>query len=79
MPTCLIEFLTSKPGDEEKAKEEQLYNELRGINDHLEKNGPYFGGNDITTHDLTLAPKLKHTIIGTKTIKVRPAFKHTIA
>ena len=75
MPTCLIEFLTSKPGDEEKAKEKQLYDELKGINDYLDKNGPYFGGNNVTTHDLTLAPKLKHTIIATKTIKVRTVWE----
>ena len=70
MPTRLMEFLTSKPGEEEKQKQKALEDELRGINDYLEKNGPYFGGEDITTHDLTLAPKLKHTIIGSKTIKV---------
>ena len=70
MPTCLIEFITSKPGDEEKQKQKQLEDELKGINDYLEKNGPYFGGENVTTHDLTLAPKLKHTIIGLKAIKV---------
>lgn len=51
MPTCLIEFLTAKP-EEQKEKEKQLYDELKGINDYLEKNGPYFGGQNVTTHDL---------------------------
>ena len=77
MPTCLIEFLTSKP-EEEKEKKEQLEEELKGINDHLAKPGPYFGGENVTTHDLTLAPKLKHTIIATKLIKVRTA-RHIFA
>ena len=69
MPTCLIEFLTSKPGEEEKAKQQQLQEELKGINDYLQEHGPFFGGQDITTHDLTLAPKLKHTMIACKLIK----------
>ncbi|KAK9808237.1 hypothetical protein WJX73_002184 [Symbiochloris irregularis] len=69
MPKCLIEFVTSKPGKEEDEKRQQLEAELKGINDHLAKGGPFFGGKDVNTHDLTLAPKLKHTILAGKEIK----------
>ena len=69
MPTCLIEFVTSKLGEEEKQKQKQLEEELKGINDYLERHGPFFGGDNVTTHDLTLAPKIKHTIIAGQTIK----------
>lgn len=66
-----MDFLLSKPGDDEDKKKDALYQELKSVNDHLEKSGkPYFGGDDICATDLSMAPKIKHIKIGADEVKV---------
>ena len=63
--------MLSKPGDDEEKKKDALYQELKSVNDHLEKSGkPYFGGDDICATDLSMAPKIKHIKIGADEVKV---------
>ncbi len=70
-PTKFIEFLTSKPGEDEDKKKKALIAELQSVNDHLEKSGkPYFGGDDVCATDLSMAPKIKHIKIGADEVKV---------
>ena len=70
-PTKFLDFLLSKPGDDEQKKKDALYQELKSVNDHLEKSGkPYFGGDDICATDLSMAPKIKHIKIGADEVKV---------
>lgn len=70
-PTKFIEFLTSKPGEDEEKKKKALIAELQSVNDHLEKSGkPYFGGDDVCATDLSMAPKIKHIKIGADEVKV---------
>lgn len=71
-PTKFVEFLTSKPGEDEDKKKKALIAELQSVNDHLEKSGkPYFGGDDVCATDLSMAPKIKHIKIGADEVKVR--------
>ena len=66
-----MDFLLSKPGDDEDKKKDALLQELKAVNDHLEKSGkPYFGGDDVCATDLSMAPKIKHVKIGADEIKV---------
>jgi glutathione S-transferase len=67
-PTAFTEFLTSS-GDDEKEKEAALIAQLKELNDYVEQNGPYIGGQDVCEADLRLAPQLYHVKIGAKTIK----------
>lgn len=70
-PTKFMDFLLSKPGNDEDKKKDALYQELKAVNDHLEKSGkPYFGGDDVCATDLSMAPKIKHIKIGADEIKV---------
>lgn len=70
-PTKFIEFLTSKSGADEDKKKDALYQELKGVNDYLEKSGkPFFGGDDVCATDLSMAPKIKHIKIGADEVKV---------
>ena len=76
-PTKFLEFLLSKPGDDEQKKKDALYQELKSVNDHLEKSGkPYFGGDDICATDLSMAPKIKHIKIGADEVKVRKSLMY---
>jgi len=69
-PTKFMDFLLSKPGDDEDKKKDALFQELKAVNDHLEKSGkPYFGGDDVCATDLSMAPKIKHIKIGSDEIK----------
>ena len=71
-PTKFTDFLLSKPGDDEDKKKDALYQELKAVNDHLEKSGkPYFGGDDVCATDLSMAPTIKHVKIGADEIKVQ--------
>lgn len=70
-PNKFLEFMLSKPGDDEDKKKDALLQELKAVNDHLEKSGkPYFGGNDVCATDLSMAPKIKHIKIGADEVKV---------
>ena len=78
-PTKFVEFLTSKPGEDEDKKKKALIAELQSVNDHLEKSGkPYFGGDDVCATDLSMAPKIKHIKIGADEVKVRFDCLHVI-
>ena len=46
--------------------------ELKTLNSHLEANGPFLKGNDISSGDLALAPKLHHMQVALKAFKVGP-------
>lgn len=66
-----MDFLLSQPGNDEDKKKDALLQELKAVNDHLEKSGkPYFGGDDVCATDLSMAPKIKHIKIGADEIKV---------
>lgn len=70
-PTRFIEFLTSDPGEDEDKKKKALLEELQSVNDYLEKSGkPFFGGDDVNSLDLSMAPKIKHIKIGADEVKV---------
>lgn len=70
-PNKFLEFMLSKPGDDEDKKKDALLQELKSVNDHLEKSGkPYFGGDDVCATDLSMAPKIKHIKIGADEVKV---------
>lgn len=54
-----VKFLKSKDANDET--EQALLEELKALNEHLEKNGgPFIAGEKITAADLSLAPKLHH-------------------
>lgn len=44
--------------------------ELQKLNSHLEANGPFLKGKDISAGDLALAPKLHHLQVALKALKV---------
>ena len=44
--------------------------ELQKLNSHLAANGPFLKGQDISSGDLALAPKLHHMQVALKEIKV---------
>ncbi|KAK9807480.1 hypothetical protein WJX72_000344 [[Myrmecia] bisecta] len=67
-PTAFMEFLKSS-GSEQKEKEAALVAQLKEINDFLEKNGPYIGGQNVCAADMQKAPQLYHIKVGTKAIK----------
>ena len=79
MPSCsdsslmpyFIEFIKSEGTDNQE--QAQLLKELKKIDEFLGKSeGNFFGGSAINALDLQIAPKLKHIIIGSKAVKVRP-------
>ncbi|KAK1571994.1 hypothetical protein Q3G72_025817 [Acer saccharum] len=54
-----IKFVKSK--DSNDGSEQALHEELKALNEHLEKNGgPFIAGEKITAVDLSLVPKLYH-------------------
>ncbi|KAL5800111.1 hypothetical protein ACOSQ3_033203 [Xanthoceras sorbifolium] len=54
-----VKFLTSK--DPSDATEQALLEELKALNEHIEKNGgPFIAGEKISAADLSLAPKMYH-------------------
>lgn len=73
-----MDFLLSEPGADEDKKKKALQEELQSVNDFLEKSGkPYFGGDDVNSLDLSMAPKIKHIKIGADEVKVRPVLQHS--
>ncbi|KAH7548010.1 hypothetical protein ACOSP7_032681 [Xanthoceras sorbifolium] len=54
-----VKFLTSK--DPSDGTEQALLEELKALNEHIEKNGgPFIAGEKISAADLSLAPKMYH-------------------
>jgi glutathione S-transferase len=62
-----LEFIKSEGTNNQE--EAQLVKELTKINEFLGKSGKYAGGDDVNAQDLSLAPKLKHIIVGSKAAK----------
>ncbi|MCL7039732.1 hypothetical protein MKW94_024244 [Papaver nudicaule] len=56
--SSFIAFLKSK--DQSDGTEQALLNELTSFNDHIEKNGPFINGKNVSSADLALGPKLYH-------------------
>lgn len=56
--STFIKFLKSK--DPSDGSEQDLLTELKALDEHLEKNGPYIAGANVSAADLSLAPKLHH-------------------
>lgn len=65
---AFTEFLKAE-GAEQKEKEEKLVSELRQLDEHLQKSGPYICGDKICAQCLAIAPRLYHTRIATKALK----------
>ncbi|KAJ7515749.1 hypothetical protein O6H91_22G026000 [Diphasiastrum complanatum] len=53
-----VKFLKSK--DPSDGSEQALLSELKALDEHLQKNGPYVDGDRVSAVDLSLAPKLYH-------------------
>ncbi len=66
-----VKFLKAK-GDEEKELRSKLASEIQSLGKHLEANGPFVKGQDISAGDLALGPKLYHVFTASKEFKVSP-------
>ncbi|KAL3138066.1 glutathione s-transferase [Trebouxia sp. C0009 RCD-2024] len=62
-----VAVIKSPEGDNSKIG--PLVEELKGLNNHLESNGPFLKGKDISSGDLALAPKLHHMQIALEAFK----------
>lgn len=60
-----VQFLKAEEGDKAE-QEEALQAALTELNTHLQQNGPFLKGNNISAGDLALAPKLYHMKIALK-------------
>lgn len=68
---AFVQFLRSS--DSEAAdKQSALETQLSDLNGHLESNGPFLKGDNISAGDMALAPKLYHLKIALKELKARP-------
>ena len=66
-----VKFLKAK-GDDEKELRSKLGSEIQSLGKHLEANGPFVKGQDISAGDLALGPKLYHVFTASKEFKVSP-------
>eukprot|EP00894_Picocystis_sp_ML_P000534 jgi/Pico_ML_1/51051/g2152.t1 len=65
-PAFAAFFKSKDPSD---GTEQELLEQLRALNDYLQKSGPYVGGQTVCTVDMALAPKLHHMDLVLKEFK----------
>lgn len=58
-----------KAAPEDNSQLQPVEEELQKLNSHLEANGPFLKGQDISSGDLALAPKLHHLQVALKAFK----------
>lgn len=66
---AFVKYLKSS-GAEEEELQGKLVAELEGLSTHLQANGPFLKGSQVSAGDLALGPKLYHVFTAAKTYKV---------
>ena len=74
---AFVQFLRSSDG-ESANKQSALETQLSHLNGHLESNGPFLKGDNVSAGDMALAPKLYHLKIALKELKARPRWTETL-
>lgn len=64
--------LLKAEGEEAKELRDKLGSELDALGKHVESNGPFLKGQEISAGDLALGPKLYHAFTALKEFKVAP-------